>query len=324
VTSFVREQHITDNLVSFCLRAENEDLMDPDNFSCVFRPKEWVGVVAQAPHLELETGFTPTGENVQATPMPGLTVTFAGVENSGITTMTTSTSGISPPTGYAIVGVAGQPIYYDITTTAAYSGLINVCISYDETQVVGAEVDLKLMHEVDNLWVDITTSVDTENNKIYGMTTTLSPFIVAGLHVAEGTATFKLENLYKLNLYGNLWLYTGSKLVVKFYDYSSAFESGVVIDSITPPQSVLENENVSHPAQGSLTVRTAVKKAELVLTTENENEVISTIATFTAHRSDQRSRYLAVLRAWAGHPELQSAFRTEVLDILKQWSGAPS
>jgi parallel beta-helix repeat protein len=140
-----------------------------------------------------------------------------------------------------------------------------------------------------------------------------------------GTATFNLENLYKVNLYNdNLWLYDGSKLVVKFYDYSSAFENEVVIESnITPPQSFVENENVPHPTQGSLPVRTAVKKAELDLTTDDTSNIISTIASFTVHQSDLRSRYIAILRVWSGSPGQQSAFRAEIIDILRQWSNAP-
>jgi hypothetical protein len=121
----------------------------------------------------------PPGENVQVTPIPGVGVTFSTVTAGGNTAATTSTSGPAPPTGYRIVGVAGQPIYYDITTTAAYSGPITVCISYDETQVAGPEANLGLIQKVDG-WVDITTSVDTVNNRIYGTTTTLSIFIVAG------------------------------------------------------------------------------------------------------------------------------------------------
>ena len=123
---------------------------------------------------------TSPGENVQTTPIPGVSVTFSSVTVVGSTDATTSTAGPTPPTGYRLVGIAGQPIYYDITTTAAYSGDIIICISYDESQVAGSEENLRLMHKVGNLWEDITTSVDTVNNKIYGTTTTLSIFIVAG------------------------------------------------------------------------------------------------------------------------------------------------
>jgi hypothetical protein len=139
-----------------------------------------------------------------------------------------------------------------------------------------------------------------------------------------GTATIHLENLYKVGLAMDLQINTGSKLVVKFYDYSSAFESGVVIENFAPPQSVVDIENVAHPSQGSLPVRTAVKNAELVLTTDDENEVISTIASFTVHKSDLRTRYLGILRIWASQPTKQPAFRAELIDILKMYAGAPS
>jgi parallel beta-helix repeat protein len=126
-------------------------------------------------------GNTPPGENVQVNLIPDVSVTFSTVIARGITFATTSTTGPSPPTGCSrldIIGVAGQPIYYDITTIATYSGAITICIGYDETQVAGPEEGLRLLHEVNNLWEDITTSVDTVNNKIYGTTTTLSIFIV--------------------------------------------------------------------------------------------------------------------------------------------------
>jgi len=139
-----------------------------------------------------------------------------------------------------------------------------------------------------------------------------------------GTATIHLENLYKVGLEKDLQLYTGSKLVVKFYDYFNTYESGSVVENITPPANIKENENVAHPPEGSLPVRTAVKKAELVLTTDNENDVISTIASFTVHQSNLRARYMTILGAWSANPGLQGAFRAEVMSILSQWASAPS
>jgi parallel beta-helix repeat protein len=143
-------------------------------------------------------------------------------------------------------------------------------------------------------------------------------------HVVEapppsGKATFRLENLYKVSLEKDLQLYSGSKLVVKFYDYSSTFESEVVIETITPPQSVVQNENVPHPPQGSLPVRTAVKKAALVLTMNDTNNMISTIASWITHQGDLRTRYGNILRGWSGRPLV-----SEVGDILRQWSSAPT
>jgi len=139
-------------------------------------------------------GTTPPGKNVQVTPTPEVNVTFSTVTVGGNTTATTRTAGPAPPTGYTIVGISGQPVYYNITTTATYSGTITICMSYDETQVAGSEADLKLMQKVDG-WNDITTSVDTVNNKIYGTTTSLSTFIVASPTAPVGGIAFPVNKL---------------------------------------------------------------------------------------------------------------------------------
>lgn len=81
----------------------------------------------------------------------------------------------SLPVGRAQYG-PGQPVYYDINTTATFSGPLTVCIRYDDTQVHGTESKLKLMHYDDMGFVNITTSLDTVNNVICGITATLSPF----------------------------------------------------------------------------------------------------------------------------------------------------
>jgi uncharacterized repeat protein (TIGR02543 family) len=143
-----------------------------------------------------------------------------------------------------------------------------------------------------------------------------------------GTATFKLENLYKVNLHkDNLWLYQGLKLVVKFYEYDGiTLQANSVIENnwIIPWHVVPENENVPQPRASERFSWGTVQIATLVLTTENENEVISTIANFTVYQSDLRGRYMAILRAWGNYPDQQGAFRAEAMDILRQWSSAPT
>ena len=143
----------------------------------------------------------------------------------------------------------------------------------------------------------------------------------------SGTATFKLENLYKVNLYkDNLWLNQGSKLVVKFYKYDNVtFQTESVIHEnwVIPWHVVPENENVPQPRAAERYSWGTVQIARLVLTTDNTENVISTIASFTVHQSNLRSRYMAILADWGNHPEQQSAFRAEVMDILSQWSSAP-
>ena len=88
--------------------------------------------------------------------------------------------------GFEVAGV-----YYDITTTAEYTGTIEVAIPYDETQVEGPEENLKLWHwDPDVGWTDCTTWVDTENNIIYGEVTSLSVFVVGEPLI---TATFDVD-----------------------------------------------------------------------------------------------------------------------------------
>ena len=140
-----------------------------------------------------------------------------------------------------------------------------------------------------------------------------------------GAATFKLENLYNVGLEKDLQINTGSKLVVKFYKYDNVtFQTESVIENIAPPQSVVENENVPHPRAAERYSWGTVQIARLVLTTDNENEVISTIASFTVHQSHLRWRYINILRDWGALPELWDEFRAEIGDILKQWASAPT
>ena len=143
--------------------------------------------------------------------------------------------------------------------------------------------------------------------------------------VMTGAATIHLENLYKVGLEKDLQLLAGRKLVVKFYKYDNiTFQAGSVVDNnITPPENIKENENAPQPRAAERFSWGTVQIARLVLTTENENEVISTIASFTVHQSDLRARYMTILGAWSANPGQQSAFRAEVMDILSQWSGAP-
>lgn len=107
-----------------------------------------------------------------------------------------------------------------------------------------------------------------------------------------------------------------------FYDYYNNFENEVVIEDITPPENIKDNENVPHPG-GSPPVSKAVKKAELVLTTDNTGEVISIIASFTVHQSHLKSRFIGILGLWFPNPDKHDAFKAEIRDILSQWFAAP-
>jgi alpha-tubulin suppressor-like RCC1 family protein len=122
---------------------------------------------------------TPPGEDVSVQPIdPGtgaspVTVTFSEVTEGGETTVTSSPTGPPPPGGFRV----GQPpVFYDLSTTATFSGAVEVCFSY-AGQSFGNESNLKLFH-FEGGWVDVTTSLDTVNDVICGTVTVLSPFAV--------------------------------------------------------------------------------------------------------------------------------------------------
>ena len=88
-----------------------------------------------------------------------------------------SSSGPAAPTGFAL----GSPAtYYDVTTTSAYTSLIQVCIKYGGVSYQD-ESALKLLHYENGQWTDVTTYLDTANDRICGRVSSLSPFAVMEL-----------------------------------------------------------------------------------------------------------------------------------------------
>ncbi|MCD6249214.1 MAG: T9SS type A sorting domain-containing protein [candidate division Zixibacteria bacterium] len=121
----------------------------------------------------------PTGSPVEVDVDRTLTVTFDDVTSAGIITVTAQAGGPVPPCGYRIIGEQGQPVYYDIETTAGYLGDITVCFRYDENKLNKPESELKLLHEIDGDWVELLSTVDVDNNIICGITSSLSLFALA-------------------------------------------------------------------------------------------------------------------------------------------------
>jgi len=121
------------------------------------------------------TDNTPAGDNI-ILPLGPSTIFFDNVTVEGETEMTLTTDGPIPPSSYTVVPLYPQ-IFYNITTTADYSGDIEICINYDDFSIPEEkELGLQLMHFVDPDWVDITSSLDTDANIICGITSSLSPF----------------------------------------------------------------------------------------------------------------------------------------------------
>lgn len=124
---------------------------------------------------------TPSGSNVAVQPLDSTTgtnpatVTFSTVTEDGTTSLRTVTAGPPPPQGF---GLGFPPTYYDLTTTAAFSGAVGVCINYTGVSFVGSESSLKLYHYENGTWVNRTASLNTANNIICASVTFLSPFVI--------------------------------------------------------------------------------------------------------------------------------------------------
>ena len=132
---------------------------------------------------------TPMGQDVTVEPVVPegqgpISVTFGEVTSAGETTVETVTledlqgDGVPPPGNVDVGGVI-----YEVATTASYTGLIELCFSYEGIDFGDAEP--RLFHYENNAWVDITTSVHPETTTICGATTTLSPFAVLVSHVVR-------------------------------------------------------------------------------------------------------------------------------------------
>jgi hypothetical protein len=129
-------------------------------------------------------GTTSMGGGVIVNPvaaLPGggqttVEMTFDFVQATGTTTVSseeTPSEGVPETPPAFQLGV--PPVYYDVTTTASYTGPIVLCFSWVEGQFE-EEASVSLFHYEDDVWMNVTTSLDTASNRICGLVTSLSPF----------------------------------------------------------------------------------------------------------------------------------------------------
>jgi len=145
---------------------------------------------------------TPAGENVTVS-LESSTITFPEVSESGTTTATTSTENPGGPTPSDYYVIEGS--FVEITTTAGYTGPVTVGLRYDESQV-GDEESLRLFHWNGAEWEDITTSVDTVDNIVYGQVASLSWFFIGEpsvAPVADAGGPYLVQVGYSLELDGS-------------------------------------------------------------------------------------------------------------------------
>lgn len=138
-------------------------------------------------------------------------------------------------------------------------------------------------------------------------------------HSPELNDTLKLEALYRVSLDLDFWLDNGSKLVVKFYSWGGGPQGENVAWSGTTPDNVSFSKVVPHP-QGR-----PVEKARLVLTTDNTENVISTVASFTVLKAHLEVRFTEIPLEWAlASLEEKVELETEFSEVPLYWALAPS
>jgi parallel beta-helix repeat protein len=123
--------------------------------------------------------WTAPGENITVSPSSDLSIIFGNVTSEGITTTNKTQTGFELLPRFKFV--TDTPAYYDTRTTANYSGTIRLQFTYDDSNITSDEEQgLQLWHwnSISNEWEDITTSVDTDSNVVYGETTSLGSFVI--------------------------------------------------------------------------------------------------------------------------------------------------
>jgi len=124
---------------------------------------------------------TPAGDPEPVTPAEGASIDYSNVTSGGSTTVTSSNvSSVAVPADFQVELPGGAPVYYDVTTDAAFSGPVTVCFGYDDAAMtVEQEANVRLLHEAAGEFVDVTTSLDTVGNVVCGVVESFSQFAQA-------------------------------------------------------------------------------------------------------------------------------------------------
>jgi cysteine-rich repeat protein len=157
---------------------------------------------------------SPAGTDQTVEPIEGTTVTFSQVSTAGVTNIVP----LSQPDGQvpANFQLQGTPVFYDVTTTAKFSGSITVCLPYadanndgivDDTDPPINENDLKILHNEGGVFMDRTFGTpDTVNKRICAQVASLSQFVIgAGTAPTDNADAVALQCPCSGPLAGGSW-----------------------------------------------------------------------------------------------------------------------
>ena len=123
-------------------------------------------------------GNTVTGSDVAVQPMDSTSgaspavLTFADVTRGGTTTLASAASGPAPPAGFR----TGTPaVFYNLATTAGYTGTIGVALSFNAASF-HHPAKVRLFHSENGAWVDRTVAINPAVGYAVARATSLSPF----------------------------------------------------------------------------------------------------------------------------------------------------
>ena len=178
---------------------------------------------------------TPTGTGVVVHPpdagggSAAMTLTFESVTAAGDTAFTSTATGPNVPAGFQL----GSPAtYYDIETTATFSGSVQVCIQFSGIGFSDPS-NLRLLHydSASATWIDVTTSLDSGTQTICGATSSFSPFAIVQRNYAFAGFSSPVDALPIVNV-----AKAGSAIPVKFRLFAG--DMGLSIFAQSHPSSV--------------------------------------------------------------------------------------
>ncbi|MGH3145384.1 MAG: hypothetical protein ACRDTR_06230, partial [Rubrobacter sp.] len=165
--------------------------LDNDTFRACSSPRTWTGLTVGEHTLSVQA-IDPT-QNIDPTPATytwtivppntatgtdvaveieapdgtPATVLFAQVTRAGDTTMTVANESPALPNGYLQAGAR----FYDVDTTAAFTGPTEVCLGYDPADFTEGP---RLLHYENGAWTDVTTG-NPSSGLVCGTVQSLSP-----------------------------------------------------------------------------------------------------------------------------------------------------